>query len=225
MGGEGLEGHAPKFGEGLVGDDDVGGVVEDGAVGGCAEREAVAVGGGGFHGRVGFDEEAVGGDGAEIFAARGETGLEGLDVEGKIRAEVGEGSDQFGGAAVAVHEKTAGGETGRGAEDVEGGAVGLCGVDGGGAVQLGGEVELGGEDGGLLGERGDAEAGDPGVVGADAVDDPAVEADFADAGARIGEERGAEEAEPVSGALAAVPRVDAVAGEEGEGTGPLRAER
>jgi hypothetical protein len=151
--------------------------------------------------------------------------LEDLEVEGKICAEVGERGDQFGGAAVAVHEKTAGGETGRGAEDVEGGAVGLRGVDRRGAVQFGGEVELRGEDVGLLGERGDAEAGDAGVVGADAVDDPAVEADFADAGARIGEERGSEEAEPVSGALAAVPRVNAVAGEEGEGAGTLSAER
>ena len=63
MGGEGFEGEGAKRGEGLVGDDDVGGVVEDGAVGG-----------GGFHGRVGFDEESVGGDGAEMGEARGEAG-------------------------------------------------------------------------------------------------------------------------------------------------------
>ena len=71
LGGEVIEGHAPKFGEGRGGDDDVGGVVDDGAVGGCAEREAVAVGGGGFQGRVGFDEESIGGDGAEMGEARG----------------------------------------------------------------------------------------------------------------------------------------------------------
>ena len=63
MGGEGFEGEGAKRGEGLVGDDDVGGVVEDGAVGG-----------GGFHGRVGFDEESVGGDGAEMGEARGDAG-------------------------------------------------------------------------------------------------------------------------------------------------------
>jgi hypothetical protein len=63
LGGEGFEGEGAKRGEGLVGDDDVSGVVEDGAVGG-----------GGFHGRVGFDEESVGGDGAEMGEARGEAG-------------------------------------------------------------------------------------------------------------------------------------------------------
>lgn len=91
-----------------------------------------------------------------------------------------------------MHQETADGQAGRGAEDIEGCAVGLRGVDGGRAIQFGGEVELGGEDFGLFCERGDAEAGDAGIIGADTVDDPAVEADFADAGAGVGEERGAE---------------------------------
>ena len=65
--------------------------------------------------------------------------------------------------------------------------------DVGGAGELGGKVEWGGEDGGRLGEGDDAEVGDAGIAGADAVDDPAVEADLADRGARSGEERGGEE--------------------------------
>lgn len=214
MGSEGIEGETAEFGKGFVGDDDVCGVVDRGAVGRFAEGEAIALRGGGFHGGVGFDEEAVDGDGAEIFETGGVAGGEPLDVERKIGAEVGEGFDHLSRAAVAVQEKTAGGQAGRGAKDVEGGAVGLGGVDRGRAVQLGGKIELRGEDFDLFGERSDAEAGDAGIVGADTVDDPAVEADFTDTGARIGEERGAEEAEPVGCALAAVPRVDAVAGEE-----------
>ncbi len=225
LGGEGLEGDGAEFGEGFVGDDEVGGVVDRGAVGGEAEGETVEFGWRGFHGGVGFDEETVGGHRTIAGEAGSEAGLERLDVEGKIGAEVGEGFHEFDGAAVAVHEKTAGGQAGRGTEDVEGGAVGLGRVDGGGAVELGGEVELGGKDFGLLGERGDAEAGDARIVRADAVDDPAVETDLTDTGARIGEERGAKVAEPVGGAVAAVPRVHAVAGLESEGTRRLRAER
>jgi hypothetical protein len=123
-----------------------------------------------------------------------------------------------------MHQETAGGQAGRGAQNVKGGTVGLRGVDRGGAVQLGGEVELGGEDCGLLRERGDAEAGEAGIVGANAVDDPAVETDLTNAGVRIGEQCGAEEAEPAGAAVAAIPGVEAVAGEEGEGTRKLRAE-
>ena len=228
MSSEGIEGETAEFGKGFVGDDDVSGVVDRGAVGRLAEGEAVALRGGGFHGGVGFDEEAIEGNDAEIFETGGVAGGEPLDVEREISAEVGEGFDQLSRAAVAVQQETGGGKARGGAKDVEGGAVGLGGVDRGRAVQLGGKIELRGEDFDLFGERSDAEAGDAGIVGADTVDDPAVEADFTDPGARIGEERGAEEAEPVGCALAAVPGVDAVAGDELEwrvGSGELGAER
>ena len=74
MSSEGSEGETAEFGKGFVGDDDVCGVVDRGAVGRFAEGEAIALRGGGFHGGVGFDEESVGGDGAEMGEARGDAG-------------------------------------------------------------------------------------------------------------------------------------------------------
>jgi hypothetical protein len=63
----------------------------------------------------------------------------------------------------------------------------------------GGELELPDEDFLLLGERGAAQAGEAGIVGLGTVEDPAVEADLADAGARFGGETGFEPTLPVGG--------------------------
>lgn len=75
---------------------------------------------------------------------------------------------------------------------------------------MGGERELPGEDFDLLGERGAAEAGEARVIGAGAVDDPAIEADFTDGGGGAGVEVGEEGALPIGGAVADVPRVQSV---------------
>lgn len=91
-----------------------------------------------------------------------------------------------------------------------------------GAVQLGRESELGGEDGELFVERGAAEAGEAGIVGAGAVEHPAVEADFSDGGVGIGDEVSAERFEPGGRTVTDVPRMQTVTGSDVKG---LRAER
>ena len=82
------------------------------------------------------------------------------------------------------------------------------------AIEFGGKGDLPGEDLDLLGERGDPETGDARIVGADTIDDPAIEADFADAGAWIGGDGVAEALLPEGGTLSAIPRVDAIARQE-----------
>lgn len=66
----------------------------------------------------------------------------------------------------------------------------------------------------LFVERGSAEAGETGIVGAGAIEDPAVEADFADEGVRVGVERVEKGVAPVGGGVADVPRVEAVGRKE-----------
>ena len=94
-------------------------------------------------------------------------------------------------------------------------------MDGDGAVEGDGEVELGLEGGDLFFQRSTAEAGEAGIVGAGAVEHPAVEADFADRGPGIGDEVGLKGFEPRGGTIPDVPRVETVGGEESNG---LRAE-
>jgi hypothetical protein len=101
-------------------------------------------------------------------------------------------------------------------------------VDRDGSVEGNGEIELGFEDSELFVERSAAEAGEAHVVGPGAFEHPAVEADFADGGVGIGGEVSAECFEPGGSAVADIPRVEAVAGEEAEGgpraeSGELRA--
>lgn len=162
-------------------------------------------------GGVGFEEEAVQGDLAKDFAATGVAGTEEGAVEREIRAEAEELREHFRRAAVGVEEEAALGE-GRGFEDVQERAEGVEAVDAGGEIAFGGEGELRAEDFDLCGERGAAESGEARVVGAGAVEYPAVEADFSDGRAGVGVERGAERVEPGGGAVAGVPGVEAVAG-------------
>lgn len=114
-----------------------------------------------------------------------------------------------------MEEEAAGWER-DGAEGFEEEAEGVDAVDGGGAVEGDGKGELSFEDGELFVERGAAEAGEAGIIGAGAVEHPAVEADFTDGGAGIGGEVGAEGFEPGGGAVADIPRMKAVAGKEME---------
>lgn len=88
-----IDGLVAEFGERFVGDDDICWVIDRRAVGGFAKRETVALGRGGFHGGIGLDEEAIGGDRAEVFETCGVAGGEPLDVERKVGAEIDEGFD------------------------------------------------------------------------------------------------------------------------------------
>lgn len=134
-------------------------------------------------------------------------------VEGKIGAEAEKSREHFGRAAVGVKEEAARGERSV-FERVEERAEGVETVDAGGEVAFGGERELRAEDFDLLVERGAAESGQARIVGAGAVEDPAVESDFADVRAGSGVEGRAEGVEPGGGAVAGVPRVESVAGED-----------
>ena len=142
-----------------------------------------------------------------LFFAR----IEKCAVEGKIRAALGEGRDKFDGAAVGVEEEAALGDVYAG-DDLGEGAPRLKAVDGDGAVFGAGEGELLEKNFALLGERGAALSGEARVVGAGAVENPAVDAELADGGARVGVEVGFEGFEPVGRTVAGVPRVKAVAG-------------
>jgi hypothetical protein len=141
------------------------------------ERVQVFFRRGGEIGGVGFDEETVGGEGAEDFALGGFSVVEKGGGEGEVGAARNEALDHFGGAAVGVEEEAAFGQ-GVLAEDFPESAPGAEAMDGGGEIALGGDGELPGEAGDLVGE----------IVAFD----PAVEADFADAAAGVGVELGEE---------------------------------
>ena len=78
-----------QFRELLIGDGDVGGMVDRRAVGRGGQGEAVERACGRLGGRVGLDQQALGRDVAEIVQAAGVPRLEQLDVERVIGAEVG----------------------------------------------------------------------------------------------------------------------------------------
>ena len=70
-------------------------------------------------------------------------------------------------------------------------------MDGGGAIQFGRERELRGEDLALLVDRGHTQAGNARIVGLEAVDDPAIQPDLADAGPWIGEQLRSQGSQPI----------------------------
>ena len=88
-------------------------------------------------------------------------------------------------------------------------------VNGRGVVKLSRDGELREEGRDLFVQRSAALPGEAGIVGAGGIEDPAVEAYLADAGARIGEEAGAEVGKPVSWAgCAFIPGMDTEGGED-----------
>ena len=211
LGGEFGGGDAEKGCQAGVGGFDVAGMIHGGAVGRGREFVSAPELRGDHRGGVGFDEQAVEGDGFEGGLVFGVARVEEGSVEGEIGAAFGEGGNKFGGAAVGVKKKTAFGDVYAG-DDFGERAPGLEAVDGDGAVFRAGKGELFEENFALFGERGAALAGEAGVVGAGAVEDPAVDTDFADGGVRVGIEVGFESGEPVRGTVAGLPRVEAVAG-------------
>ncbi len=196
------------------------GGVGGGEIGRVVERRLGGEGAGSVFGRrehrggVGFHEETIERNFlvelAEAGVARGEVG----GVEGEVGAEGGERRDHFSGATVGVKQEAARGEATRGMdglERLEEQAEGVDAVDRGGAVECDGESKLGFEDRELFVEWGAAEAGEARIVGAGAVEHPAVEADFTHGGARIGGEISAESFEPGGRTVSDIPRVEAVA--------------
>ncbi len=146
---------------------------------------------------------------------RGEEGV----VEGEVGAERGETGHHLGRAAVRVEQETAARER-VGAEQLVELAPGLQTVDRGGAVELNGECELGEEALDLLGQRCGRRTAGRKIIGACAFQNPAVDADFADGGARFGDQTGPQRFHPVRRAPGDVPGVQAVAGpDEGEARG------
>jgi len=193
-----------------VGSGEIRGMIE-GGVGGEGERR---VGVWREHrGGVGLDEETGERDASEKFAepgmARGEVG----GVEGKIGAEGGERGDELDGAAVGVKQETARGERDR-VERFKEKAEGIDAVNRGGSIQGDGEIKLCLESGDLLVKRSPAEAGEARVIGAGAVEHPAVEADFADRGPGIGDEVGSKGFEPRGRTISNVPRMKTVGRQE-----------
>lgn len=215
LGGEGGEGEVAELGEAGVDGGKVGGVVDGVAVGETRKFVGAVRGGEGHRGGVGLDEKAVERERAKDVAFGGLAVAEKVAVEGKVGAERSEIAGEFGGAAVGVKEEPAGRKR-SGTKDVGEGAPGVEAVDRDGEIALGGEVELPGEGVALLVERRPAETGEAGIVGAGAIEDPAVETDFADEGVRVGVEGADKGVAPVRGGVADVPGVEAVAGEEGE---------
>lgn len=229
--GEGGERSVAEGGEAGVGGGKIGGVVHALTVGGVGEHVGLEWRRKRHRGRIGFDEEAVGGERGEDGAFfRGAVGEE-APVEGKISTEGGEFAGELKRTVVGVQEKAAGG-----AAEAEFGSEWTPGVEameGGGKIAGGGEIELPAEGGELFVERRATEAGEARIVGARAVKDPRVEADFAEGGRRRWRRRrrvevGEELVAPRGAGVAHVPRVEAVrgknprvrAGEGGDG-GPI----
>ncbi len=183
----------------------------EGGVGGEGERR---VGVWREHrGGVGLDEKTGERDVSEKLAEPGMAWGEVGGVEGKIGAEGGERGDEFDGAAVGVKQETTRGERDR-VERFKQEAEGIDAVNRGGSIQGDGEVDLGFEGGDLLVKRSPAEAGEARVIGAGAVEHPAVEADFADRGPGIGDEVGSKGFEPRGRTISNVPRVKTVGRQE-----------
>lgn len=183
----------------------------EGGVGGEGERR---VGVWREHrGGVGLDEETGERDVSEKLAEPGMAWGEVGGVEGKIGAEGGERGDEFDGAAVGVKQETTRGERDR-VERFKQEAEGIDAVNRGGSIQGDGEVELCLESGDLLVKRSPAKTGEARVIGAGAVEHPAVEADFADRGPGIGDEVGAKGFEPRGRTISDVPRVKPVGRQE-----------
>ena len=132
-------------------------------------------------------------------------------VEGKIGSEGGELAGHFGRAAVGVQEETARRPRGP-AQCLGERAPGFEAVNRDRQVAFGGEAQLPDECLSLLIERRTAESGQPRIVGAGAIKDPAIEADFADRGVRVGVERAEQCVAPVRRRVADIPRVQAIAG-------------
>ena len=111
-----------------------------------------------------------------------------------------------------MKQKPAGGAFG-GAERIVERAKRVEAVDRGGEVAFAGERELPEENLHLLLDWGAVQADEVRVIGLGAIEHPAVEADLADAGARISVQPDEEVFLPVGGAVADIPRVQAVAGQ------------
>lgn len=201
---------AEEIGEAGVNACEVGGVVDGGAVALRGELVAAPVAAQRHRGRVGFDEQAVGGDvlegGALILALR----IEVRAVEGKIGPELGERFDHLDGAGVGVKQKTR-----RGATRAEEGFIeigpSVDAMDGGREALVGGELELPDKNLPLFVERGAAKTGKAGIIGQCAVEHPPIESDLPEARPRFGGEAGFEQPLPVVGPIAAIPRVHPVA--------------
>lgn len=213
LGGEGLERNVAEPGEAGVDGGKVGGMVDGVAVGETRKFVGAVRGGEGHRGGVGLDEKAVERERAKDVAFGGLAIAEKVAVEGEISAEGDEIAGEFGGAAVGVEEETATRKR-SGTEDLGEGAPGVEAVDRGGKIALGGEAELPGEGVALLVERSAAETGEAGIVGAGAIEDPAVETDLADEGVGVCVEGLEERFAPAGGGVADIPRVKAVAGQK-----------
>ena len=172
----------------------------------CAPRERERHGGG-----VGFDQQPVGRDEAECIQFSGTARVEEGAVEGEPGAERGERFHEFGGAGVGVEKKSARGQGGSGAKGVVEGAPGIDAVDGRGEIARGGKCELGVENVELFFERSATQAAKARIVGAGAVEHPAVESDLADDGHGRGVQERCQCGEPGRSAVAGVPGMKAEA--------------
>ena len=93
-------------------------------------------------GRVGFDEQPVGGNVTEGFPLAFLAGVGEMAGKGKISAQFGQRFDQFTRAAIAVQEKTAGGQ-GTGLQQFRQPAPGLQAVNGHRQIAPGRQAQLG----------------------------------------------------------------------------------
>ena len=148
-----------------------------GAVGCFERRKSLARERKAHCGRVGFNEQTAGGDDGEnlakAFLARFEEGA----VEGKKRAEFRERRNHFHRAAVRMEQKSARREWSS-AQDVEQRTERIETMDRSRQIAFRGERELPAEDLDLFVEWRPTKAGQAGVVGAGAIEHPAIEADF-----------------------------------------------
>ncbi len=143
----------------------------------CAPQRGEGHGGG-----IGFDQEAVGRNVAESIQLAGTACVEEVTVEGEVGAEIGEGFDEFGRAAVSMEKKAARRQRRRGTKRVVKGTPGAEAVDRGGTNMRGGEGELGAKDIALFLQGSAAQTNEARIVWAGAVSHPAIEADLADGG-------------------------------------------
>jgi hypothetical protein len=152
---------------------------------------------------IGLDQEAVVRDELEGCPLGGLARVEEVATEREIRAEVCKRGQQISGAGVGMEEEATCGEV-RGAEEIEEGSEGLEAVYGERAIELCGEGDLWAEGIDLCRQ----------VVALD----PAVEADLANAGSRVGVEEGFEAGAPALWrGWCEPPGVEAKGGDDGIG--------
>jgi len=86
----------------LVGDDDIRGMIDGRTVARSGQREAVRIAGGCLGGCVGFHQQTIGGNLAEVIEARIVFRLEQLDVKRVVRAQRREIREHFRGTRITV---------------------------------------------------------------------------------------------------------------------------